>query len=355
MIIILGSVCGSVILLLLFILVFQWISNRNLSFEEIENRMASAAENYYSSNEEKLPTFETKQVTIDVNTLITSEYMDSLTKYTDENIQCTGHVTVYYTNEADEYLYVPYLDCGDVYRTQTLSDKIIEDGQNYTTNNSGIYNEGNEWIFKGESPNNYLTYAGRTWRIVRVNSEGQIVLLDTESVNEVMWDNRYNINEGRRSGINDYRLSNIQEELDDYLTGDLESTDKLAYYNLCVGPRAENDNSIDGSSDCSTIIENQLVGLLPIYEYFRASFDSNCAIDLKACRNYNYIAARYANSSWTLQAPTGTTASIYTIVGVSLLESKLTEEYLMYPVVYLQSGILHEGGTGTYADPYIVS
>ena len=64
----------------------------------------------------------------------------------------------------------------------------------------------------------------------------------------------------------------------------------LTTYTLCIGKRNDLDTSKDGSIECSSPLENQYIGLLPLYDYMNASLDSICLnANSKECQNYNYL------------------------------------------------------------------
>ena len=122
---------------------------------------------------------------------------------------CTGSVTV--ENIDGSYEYNSYLDCGDKYNSKVLLKQIMSDNSVVTTD-SGLYNMNNEYVFRGEKVNNYVKFGDRIWRIVKIDSNNDIVLILNDSFNYTRgWDDRYNYDLGYESGYNIYEKSRIKE------------------------------------------------------------------------------------------------------------------------------------------------
>ena len=241
-----------VLMLLVFLIVFiiGKVSNSKLSYDEIENKMASAAEEYFKDNKNLLPA-ENEEVSVDVSTLASSEYMKELIKYQkDESTSCSGKVIV--TKTGEYYNYSPYLNCGSEYTTKYLYEKLIEsvvvekDGlyeteQYYDGENDKVY------IYREEFHKNYVSIDDNLWRIIKVNSDSSIMIIqanyDKKINDEVVWDNRYNIETSSYEGINDFEKSRIKIKLDSYYTKEKLYPEKLKMNvvpkKVCIGGRKE--------------------------------------------------------------------------------------------------------------------
>ena len=77
---------------------------------------------------------------------------------------------------------------------QLYSAPTLNSSSNNANDNSGLYvmnvtggfsNEvnGNTYYFRGNVNNNYVNFAGFTWRIIRINEDGTVRLIMTESIN----------------------------------------------------------------------------------------------------------------------------------------------------------------------------
>ena len=125
--------------------------------------------------------------------------------YEVESVKCNGKETSFdnynwkltlpNTNEEE-------ITCEFVFRdTQTLANKILSSNtlitdtptlttsSNNTSDKSGLYkstatNTGKPtYYFRGNVENNYVSFAGQTWRIVRINEDGTIRIIMQDGIN----------------------------------------------------------------------------------------------------------------------------------------------------------------------------
>ena len=154
---------------------------------------------------------------------------------------------------------------------------------------------------------------------------------------------------------NNYTVSRIRESLNTLTIVKDEYKDLLQPHTLYIGKRAIGDMYNDGSIEKSNIIENQLYGLLPLYDYINASLDENCvSASTNSCANYNYL-NKYDYNWWTLTADMETTHRVYRVdfTGEVDLLRAASGGYIR-PVIYLLSDVLYSQGNGTFKNPYIV-
>lgn len=353
MLIIMGSVVGVIILLVLIFVVYFMINGANQSYQQIESTMRLAASSYYGANKELLPSAgEEKE--IDVATLVEGEYMKPLSKLRKDGESCSGKVIV--TNDNNEYFYAPILNCGENYQTKTLSEKIIELGS-VSDDGSGLYEMNGEYVFRGERPSNILKFANRTWRIVKVNQKGEVVLLlADEKVSVAKWDDRYSEVTEDNTGINNYRLSRIRNTLNDWYQENLKDDEKklLATQILCIGKRNKDILVSDGVVECSETLEGDKIGLLPAYDSVNASLAPNCVAGEFACQNYNYMSRLFKSTFWTLTANSLDSSRVYHVTAGYIRTSNASTNHDVRPVIHLQKNLLYQGGDGTYDNPFTV-
>lgn len=346
---------GIFILLLIILIVVIKIITRKTSYVDTENIMAQAAYNYYQDNKELLPTSEVKTQVVSIQTLVDGEYMKELVKYT-KNESCTGNVVVTYVD--GEYDYQGYLTCDD-FNTELLVDKIKNDNE-IVENGNGLYKENEELLrFRGEFVNNYLKVGEEVYRIIKIDNENRMYLMPSviKSNNEdyrSTWDDRYNKEQDSSCGINDYSVSRVKEKLNSiYENLDPTLKNKLVNFDLCIGKRTKADITTDGQVECKTKETDQRIGLLPLYEYMRASIDNGCnSFTSKECKNYNYLVMK-ETSWWTLTAMADDTATSYSVLSSGVIDkdkgfSKKATRF----VVALRANTLYNGGKGTLEDPY---
>lgn len=351
-----GIILGVVVVLFLVLYLISLFVGKNYSYDDLETIMINAAEAYFEDHPKKLPQNENQRVEIDVETLAASEYMDPMIEYTGEELTCTGKVSV--QTNGDGYMYVPHLDCGDEYVTQSLTEVIESD---VVTEGYGLYQVGDSYHYRGEEVNNYLQLDNSLWRIVKVTSDGDIMLILGEDYTQsVPWDNRYNSQVGYNIGINTFSASRIKDTLSELYENNEEEEailsdedrSKLVNFNLCTGKRSMTDTTTDNSVECSETLEGQKIGLLTAADYMMASVDANCTtITNRSCQNYNYLVSSY--SWWLVTAVSDVTNYVYGVNSTGVVEDSTAASYMRpRAVVMLDKNVLFKSGKGTYEKPY---
>lgn len=359
----LGGIIAVFVVFILILFGISSCSGGSYTYEKLEAKMLSVAKDYYKNNEDDLPSQDKDTSTYTLKKMISDERIEELSKLFDkEDIKCDGNVTV--TNNNGYYLYSTYLSCGKDYETKYLKDKIIEDSLVVDNNGVGLYESGDEYVMKGEVKNNYISFNGAKYRIIKINEDESIRVIAQDGMAQKKWDDRYNENVTvKGSGINEYILENtinsrIKQTLQDYYDNeDVWSEQAKAYIptqTLCIGKRSASDITKDGSTECSVKIDNQTFGLLAIYEYLQMSLDSDCTSTTdKSCRNYNWITS-IDKTLWTITADAEASNKAYSIYKQPSTTSCSTLAYANI-VFNLDSSIAYQGGTGTVDDPYVIN
>lgn len=353
---IMGGITGGIILLIVIIFIVIGTSNKTLSYDKIEDRLRNATENYLSDNENMLPKEESGSVTVDVTTLENGGYIKSMSKMLEEGISCSAKVIV--TKNGENYLYSPILNCGEEYKTEKFSSKLLSDNK-VVTSGDGLYKEGSNYRFKGEYINNYVSIENKLWRILDIDEDGFARLLyvgsDEDLKDTYVWDDRYNIDTDDYSGINNYSLSRLKESLieletnDDYVSNDNAN---LAYRAICVGKRSSTNLEINNNEECKETINNQLYGLPYVNDYVAASIDTNCkTIEDESCSNYNYLMTM-SLSSYTLTASKEKSGKVYFVTSSGAFRTDASNDKRIRPTIYISNNALYADGDGTKTNPY---
>ena len=330
---------------ILLVIAIVLIVNRRLTYSAIENRLIKAAKSYYSDNPKKLPQANNETATIKSNTLVKEGYIKELDKLSkNKNDNCLGQVTVYKND--DNLYYSANLSCAH-YKTKSIKDVVTE---NIVTSGDGLYQIGEEYVFRGERVNNFIMFNEKLWRILKINSDGTIRIIETDKRETATWDDRYNSQTEYNSGINDYKVSRIKEAIDDIYNS---LTDKATIYmtkmNLCVGKRKYEDTVNDGSIECSETFANQNLGLIQANEYALASISTECINPTQSeCENYNYLADVY---TWTITADKEGTNKVFKLSG-STRSTEASNSAQFRVVAHLNSQIKYVSGNGTENNPY---
>jgi len=353
---------GSLILIIVVLFGGAFLYNKffyTRSYEEVENILVNASKDYFSKFPNELPTQLNENVIMTESDLVSAEVMKEISEYLhDENVSCDGSVTV--TNINGEYRYVPNLVCGEKHKTKTFVDYIENNVPILADGNmvGGLYRVNNELVYRGENLNNYLNFSGSLYQIVKI-SDGYPVIIyaDEEKLERVIWDNRYNVDKESSTGINNYSISIMREYLEELYDGEtiVSEEDKLmiASHSLLVGKRSEEDTDKTGALERASVIDNQFIGLLPLYDFLNASLDSNCTSSSSpSCMNYNYL-AQTDYSWWTMTADSVKTHRAFRISGSSYLSTVSNDSYIR-PVFYLAKDALYVKGDGSYENPYVL-
>lgn len=352
-------ICGLVFLLII-LYVASLLSPKSYTYEEVETILKNAAQSYFTDYPESLPKVEGTIIEIDSSNLVEAGKMNNISDYMDGAI-CTGTVQVELSGT--EYLYTPYLNCGEIYSTVELANKVL----NESTVNSGygLYSTNTGYAFRGEDVNNYVQLDKSLWRIVKVTSNNNLVLISAEGVPYTQyWDNRYNEERLYEAGINQYDASRIKDYLNKIYTkpseedGEvlLSNSDKakMISFNVCTGKRSINSETKNNTEECTKYIQNQKMGLLTLSDYLYASIDPNCkSASTKSCKNYNYLTLK--EDWWLVTANKDDTSTVFSVSRSGNVTAENASNYaIVRPVIYLNSRVLYKDGNGSKDKPYTV-
>ena len=352
------GVMGAIILSFVF---YRLIVGKKLSFTQIENVMVRAATNYMSSQDLKVEESPYETIEITVSTLAAGGYMKEMSKYTKKDVVCSGSVLVF--RNIDELTYMPKLDCGEKYKYTNLVD-VIKDEKNIVTDESGLYKMGTEevpvYIYRGEHVNNYASFNGRLWRIVKIDENGNIKLIQKDRIQRTTWDDRFNINTNNNRGINEFegvQASRIKDTiLDSYNDEELFPKNSKPYIvpqELCINKRSLSESDNTGAIECS--VKSELMGAGSIYlsEFFQASLDPNCqGLNSSSCRNYNYL-SDIPYAYWTITGVADYTEKAYRIASLPSDEFCSSNSELFLTVV-INGNMNFVSGDGTLEKPFMI-
>lgn len=342
-----------VVVIIVSTAIFSGRTISNTSYTNMEENMKRAAVKYTNQNQGLLPKSEGEIKTIKLDTLVNNKKIKELKALEDENIICTGYVSI--SMKDKDYIYKPYLKCGKYYETKTIAD-YIKANEPVVTSDDGLYAYGEKLVYRGENPNNYVALGDKIYRIIEVTEDGNLKLISTVNYeNNVVWDNRYNGEIKKNFGINNFTKSRLKEFLNLMYKGQYFSdNDKkmISKHDICIGKRALNDVSIDGASECSVKEQDQYVSLIQVNEYMRASIDQNCtASNKRECSNYNYL-LKISSDFKTINAVSDNTYQIYSVSYGIVQVTNASNRFKIYPVIYLDKDVLYKSGNGTSETPY---
>lgn len=340
-----------VILLIFFLSFIRKLMGVRISYEELEKKLAASTEKYMNDNPNSLPIESNPTVVVNATTLIENKYIKSLKKYVKDS-SCTANINVYYVS--GKYEYQPFLTCDD-FKTEKFND-ILKAKNEISSFGDGLYELNNEFVYRGQNPDNYLKFNGELWRILKINTEGKFIIIknDFETKDYGVWDNRYNSEVGTQKGNNTFSLSRVLSSIKEiYKEKYSKQLDYLTTYDVCAGKRSEADNTKDGNVECSSLLKDQYIGLLPVYDYLNASLDSLClTTSSKECQNYNYL-VNNNDKWWTVTGNSKSSYHVYFIDTAGQIDSEDAAISATYRyVLALNKNVLYKKGSGTLEDPY---
>ncbi len=359
-----------VLIALVIILVFGFIislfNKKSYTYSSVEDVMKNAAIKYFKDNSNRLPKDESEIVEISADVLISNNYMKKLDHYM-RGTTCTGKVSVEKSGTSS-YNYIPLLSC-DNYTTTSLVD-TVKNTKNIVEDGYGLYFLNNEYVYRGLEVNNYLKLSGSeiVWRIVKINSNDEIVLISEQrTINQFSWDRRYNSTTKDTSGLGVYHNSDMSRILGKVFDNTLATEErhydkervfisesdksKIVEFDACVGTRSEKDTSKDGSTECATT-EKTKMALLPVYDFLNASLDNNCtSTEKRDCQNYNYLVTKY--TYWLATGCSDKTNRVYR-VSSSIYKRTANSSSSLRVVVHLNKNTTVIKGDGSKDNPYIV-
>ncbi|MEG0995246.1 MAG: hypothetical protein RSE91_04710 [Bacilli bacterium] len=343
------TILGIVLMIIIF--------GKNMKFSDVEEKMKSAAVQYYTVHNYLLPVKIGDSETVEASSLVKAKFMKPFTSYNSKAKACSGKVTVKKVSDSS-YTYVSELDCGKLYTSIPFYKQLIDKGT--VTTGDGLYHIGNEYIYRGDNPNNYVTFGGNNFRIVKATKDNYLMLVLNHSLeNTYNWDNRYNVDTNETDGINSYSLSRVKDSLNYLYKGtsvvNKAAKDKLVPQELCIGKRSVLDEGNSNIVECSVKDAPEYFGLLTVSDFLMGSVDQNCkkALDY-SCLNYNYL-NQFSKDYWLLTASATNSSLAYKVVSYSNIYQETTNRSLsLRPTVYLNENIKLNGGNGTYTNPYLL-
>ena len=261
--------------------------------------------------------------------------------------------------------------------TVVTANPTLTTSSNNTSDASGLYkstatNTGNPtYYFRGNVNNNYVSFAGQTWRIVRVNEDGTIRIVMQDGINS-------NANIAFNSNYNNYTYM--------YYTNSQAKTTLESWYQTNIGSKADlAKNVASGAYYCeqakakvssSYTSGNANMTLYSSYTPdFKCSSDGNgkgvvsTSVGLLTYDEVVYAGGYYAQNNsnyylnnpaiyWWTMSPAGFASGysyvwfVYTTGYIDYVSVNRTTR--LRPVLILNADTLVTGD-GTSSDPFVVS
>lgn len=276
-----------------------------------------------------------------------------------------GTVVITYDEASNGYLYE--------YKEKTKSElsslivtpaaKTIILKNNIHTNEaeSGLFEDvtNNEYIFKGENPNNFIKIGTSLWRVISIDKDNYTMKVAKTTHNvKSLWANS--------STEANLSFSNTTLKIYTYLNSDFYNTLSDSIKSLVVENSIWNIGSVSGNiKEVKTIKQTEEkaetfhanVGLLTVSDYASATYNLSCRKDItqSVCATTNYLVL---DKEYFLLNPVSNAKMLWTIsptVENAFNKVSATAQLNVIPVINLKAKSSINGGEGTADNPYILS
>lgn len=214
---------------------------------------------------------------------------------------------------------------------ELLYNRIIKDNE-VVTSGDGLYSIGNEYIFKGANVNNYVSYSGLKWRIIKINLDGSLYAVSENSVNDMIWGEK---------GSN-YKSSQIRK----WLTTSGNNTGilykNLTDYKNMLAPVTICLDVVPSISSfkCNDKIINDFVGMLSVADYTMTMVNDSTFLN---------------NNSEFWLASMMSEEKAWMIKNGNFANDDITDAYGIRPTITLVNTTSYFKGNGSLEDPYIIT
>ena len=209
-------IAGTVILIILLAIISSCSSKGDRTYLSLEDKLVDAAIEYYSTRSDRLPKKVGGTTKVTMSTLVDAEVLKKpITDPKNKENICDGYVQV---RKIDgDYIYIGRLTCPGNYEPKKLVDVLKK--KKLDEYGNGLYQIGDEYVFRGDDVNNYVRFNNQMWRIVKIDAEGRFELIFFEQKNNYryVWDDSYNSDNETYDGVTtDYLHTDIRKGLSEF-------------------------------------------------------------------------------------------------------------------------------------------
>ena len=286
----------------------------NSQVKVIEN----AAKEWALDNVDSLPDSDGSSYYIGVDELVNGGYISEEEVLDPRNKEEKLGGSVKITYESKQYTY----KYEENYKEETAADWLLDNAADKDTlkANGGVY--------KGSNAQNYLTFSGKSWRVLNVNSNGTIKVIMSNDVTSLPYDS---------AGTANFSNSSVYNYLNNTFLNTL-NTKEVVKNDYCIG-------SIDSPCESKTMAT---VSLPSINDYVNASNKQGCAAGNDLCNQGTYL-----NFSNTCLSNTNGN-QVYVVNNGTVTLAGPSSNCNVRPVVTLSEDITLEG-RGTSKNPFVVN
>ena len=277
-----------------------------------------------------------------------------------------------------------YSNCTTIYKIKELDGTSITKSTKYTQagsiSGSGIFSaqddDGTSFYLRGEIDNNYVSFANKLWKVIRINGDGTIRLISKDYVGShklysnvgYTYDNSKICTASSPCNGTEGTSGNIKSFLDGWYNSNLSNYDSLITTSLYCNDTTYTESGDtyyfganarlkDGipSLECPDTSENYggvyrlKIGLISADEANMAGARLN-GWQGGSILNYLY----FGTVLWTISPATSGTNFYEYHVNSSRVSSNINGYGYIYPVINLVSDAKVASGNGTESTPYVI-
>ena len=208
----------------------------------------------------------------------------------------------------------------------SLVNKVLNSNEIVNKGN-GLYTYNNDYVFEGNVENNYVSYSGYLFRIVRINEDKSIKLITDDIVSSLVWSNN-----------TDYNNSYIKSYLENEFYNKLINPDNyILESKWCI-------DSIDKNIDSCKKTINSKIGLLTYNDYKLAGANKS----FLNINKYWWTINEYKdNKVWYVFDEGG--------INNNSTDGVNYYSYGVRPVINLKPSVNYISGDGTKDNPYLIN
>ena len=290
------------------------------------------------------------------NVLITSLDTQNFTLHVRDNTSTNFKIEVKKIDDIEEYFYMTVLNNNEV-----KESSVSEVGVEVATTNEGLISsvddDGASYYFRGSVDNNYVSFAGLIWRIVRINGDGSVRLI-LDSVTDTLA-NYHTENEG----YEDFSKSDIFNSLNDFYESNLKSYEASIANTRFCSEYGKTDNTYNAYT---RIVTNEIPTLNCLGDRYTSRIGLLTADEVvyagglygEENTDYYLYNEEIENLWWTMSLAKLSDEDFYPFLvneSGELVDNVSGSLYRsLRPVISLNRTVTVTG-TGTFDDPYVVS
>ena len=229
---------------------------------------------------------------------------------------------------------------------------------------TGVYQDNlveRRYVYRGANVNNYIRFSNKIWRIISIEPDDSIRLIDYTHNENRIWDATTSV----------WGSSTLKEYLNNNYLPEIADSTKLIsgkWSAVIIEPvnnaySAQDYKTYEEDND-SDIASYAMVGLPSIYDYMNATTAEACRTNMLANRDCSSWLSNY--KSWTINKANVTTNNkaysmpftVTTNNNVTTYNNfkinDITTANGIYPIIVLNRNNFIKSGSGTVSDPYVL-